>query len=42
MGLNVLLEVVIGSIPVVGDLFDFGFKANRRNVRLIERYFERQ
>ncbi|NHI01657.1 MULTISPECIES: DUF4112 domain-containing protein [Oceanimonas] len=41
MGLNVLLEVLIGSIPILGDLFDFAFKANRRNVRLMEDYFER-
>lgn len=35
---NVLLENVIGSIPLAGDLFDFVWKANRRNVRLIRRY----
>ncbi|WMC11636.1 DUF4112 domain-containing protein [Oceanimonas pelagia] len=40
MGLNIVLEVLIGSIPVLGDLFDFGFKANRRNMRLMEKYFE--
>ena len=38
MGLNVLLELLIGTIPVVGDLFDFAFKANDRNVKLIETY----
>jgi hypothetical protein len=38
MGLNVLLEAVVGVIPVFGDLFDFAFKANERNVRLIEGY----
>ncbi|MDP5290914.1 DUF4112 domain-containing protein [Oceanimonas sp. CHS3-5] len=42
MGFNVLLEVLIGSIPILGDLFDFGFKANRRNVRLMGEYFERR
>ena len=34
---NQLLDVVIGSVPVLGDLFDFAWKANRRNVRLFER-----
>lgn len=33
---NVLLETLIGSIPVVGDLFDFWFKANMRNVKILQ------
>ena len=37
MGLNLLIEFGIGSIPVVGDVFDFGFKANVRNVKLLDR-----
>lgn len=36
MVFNVMLEVAIGVIPVVGDLFDFMFKANKRNVALLE------
>ena len=35
---NVLLETLIGSIPFAGDLFDAGFKANARNIALLERY----
>lgn len=38
MGLNVLLESVIGVIPIFGDLFDFVFKANQRNVDLMRKY----
>jgi hypothetical protein len=38
MVLNVLLETVIGAIPVLGDAFDIYFKANRRNVALLRRY----
>lgn len=34
---NVAIDAVVGSIPVVGDLFDAGFKANRRNVELASR-----
>ncbi len=41
MVLNILLETVIGVIPVVGDLFDFAFRANLRNVRLMQAYLER-
>jgi hypothetical protein len=35
---NVALEFVIGTIPVLGDLFDFVFKSNLRNLALIEQY----
>lgn len=30
------LDFFVGSIPVVGDIFDFLFKPNARNVRLLE------
>lgn len=35
---NIALDAVVGAIPVAGDVFDFGFKANRRNLALLERY----
>ena len=38
MALNILLESVLGVIPVVGDIFDFAFKANQRNVALMREY----
>jgi hypothetical protein len=38
MTLNVVLETVIGSIPFAGDLFDAAFKANMRNLALLERH----
>jgi hypothetical protein len=38
MGLNVLVETVVGVVPLVGDLFDFAFKANARNVRLLRQH----
>jgi hypothetical protein len=34
---NALLDAVVGSVPVLGDLFDLGWKANRRNLALLER-----
>ncbi len=37
---NVALDVAVGAIPVVGDLFDVGFKANRRNVALLRKHHE--
>ncbi len=36
---NVLVDVLVGAIPLVGDLADFGFKANTRNVRLLRDHF---
>lgn len=36
---NVAFDAVVGSIPVVGPLFDLAVKANRRNVRLLRRHF---
>ncbi len=35
---NIAIETVIGCIPVAGDLFDAAFKANLRNIALLERY----
>lgn len=32
---NVGVDFVIGSIPLLGDVFDFAFKANRRNLELL-------
>ena len=40
MGVNVAVEGIIGTIPLVGDLFDAGWRANIRNVSLIERHLE--
>lgn len=34
---NVALETLIGFIPIVGDLFDLVWKANRKNVELFEK-----
>ncbi|HTE40407.1 MAG TPA: DUF4112 domain-containing protein [Steroidobacteraceae bacterium] len=35
---NVMIDSAVGVIPLLGDLFDFAFKANSRNVDLLERY----
>ncbi|NEP02064.1 MAG: DUF4112 domain-containing protein [Symploca sp. SIO2E9] len=34
---NVLLDTVVGSVPVLGDVFDVGWKANVKNVALLEK-----
>ncbi|MFN2572031.1 MAG: DUF4112 domain-containing protein [Gemmatimonadales bacterium] len=35
---NVALDATIGAIPLLGDVFDFAWKANLRNVALLERH----
>lgn len=37
MLLNVAIDALVGMVPVLGDLFDVAFKANRRNLELLER-----
>ena len=37
---NVIIEVVVGAVPLLGDLFDMGFKANRRNVDLMTAHYD--
>ncbi len=38
MLVNIAFDTVVGSIPIVGDLFDVAWKANRRNVELMKKY----
>ena len=35
---NIAIDAILGSIPLVGDVFDAVWKANLRNVALIERH----
>lgn len=37
---NIGLDIAIGAIPIIGDVADFFFKANKRNVRIMEQYYE--
>jgi len=41
MLVNVLLDAILGSIPLIGYAFDFFNKANKKNVKLLRKhYFE--
>jgi hypothetical protein len=42
MAANVVLEGVVGTVPFAGDAFDIYFRANRRNVALLRKYFARE
>jgi hypothetical protein len=39
MTTNIAVDALVGAVPVLGDLFDVGFKANTRNLRLLESHF---
>jgi hypothetical protein len=34
---NLLVDTALGSVPLVGDVFDVAFKANLRNVQLLQK-----
>ena len=38
MLINSALDMLAGTVPLVGDLFDAGYKANLRNMGLLERH----
>jgi hypothetical protein len=40
MGINIAADTLMGAIPVVGFLFDMGFKANKRNLRLLKEHLQ--
>jgi hypothetical protein len=42
MILNVAIDSLLGAVPVVGDLFDFAWKANNKNVALVERHAQEE
>jgi len=41
MGVNIVFELVFGMIPVLGDIFDMTFKANERNMQLVNAWLDR-
>lgn len=40
MALNAFLDLVIGGIPFIGQIFDFTYKANSKNIRLLKEHYE--
>lgn len=39
MCINIFLDATIGAIPVIGQIFDFFFKANSRNFNLMKEHY---
>jgi hypothetical protein len=40
MAANLAIGVLVGSIPILGDIFDIAWKANRRNYRLLRLHLD--
>ena len=38
---TVAVDALVGAVPVLGDLFDAGFKANLRNLALVQQHVDR-
>jgi hypothetical protein len=38
---NLFIDWLVGLIPLIGDIFDVAFKANRKNVALLHKYCEK-
>lgn len=38
---NILIETLVGSVPILGDLFDAAWKANAKNMALLETHVNR-
>lgn len=41
MAFNIAVEGVVGLVPLAGDVFDAAWKANQKNVRLLNAWLER-
>lgn len=41
LALNIIVELVLGMVPIIGDVFDATFKANMRNMRLVNAWLDK-
>jgi len=40
MVMNILVDAIIGVVPIIGDIFDIAFKANIRNMKLMKEHYK--
>lgn len=38
---NIAFDTAVGAVPVAGDIFDFAFRSNSRNLKLVKRHLDR-
>ena len=41
MAANVGIDTLVGAIPFAGDIFDFLYKSNTKNLRIIRKHLDR-
>ncbi len=42
MVFNIAVDLIFGAVPVAGDIFDFLFEENMKNMRLLEKHRDRR
>jgi hypothetical protein len=38
---NVAIDTIVGAVPFVGDVFDFVYKSNTKNLRIIRKHLDK-
>ena len=38
---NIAFDTAVGAVPVAGDIFDFAFRSNSRNLKLVKRHLDK-
>lgn len=38
---NIAFDAAVGAVPLAGDVFDFAFRSNTRNLRIVKRHLDR-
>lgn len=38
---NVAVDSAVGAVPIAGDAFDFLFRSNRRNLKMVQRHLDK-
>ncbi|MEO8795932.1 MAG: DUF4112 domain-containing protein [Daejeonella sp.] len=40
MLINIIIDTTIGAIPIIGNIFDFAYKSNAKNIRLLKEHYQ--
>ncbi|MBW4508137.1 MAG: DUF4112 domain-containing protein [Scytonematopsis contorta HA4267-MV1] len=40
MVFNIIIDGLVGAVPIIGDFFDFAWTANTNNIKLLEEYLK--
>ena len=38
---NIAFDTAVGAVPVLGDAFDFAFRSNTRNLRIVKKHLDK-